>query len=77
MISVLFVDDEPALLEITRLFLERSGEMKVDTSRSALEAIEKLKSRRDAVLRYPEKYKRAVWNDLKLLRDLYRNLRGL
>jgi PAS domain S-box-containing protein len=44
MISVLFVDDEPALLEITRLFLERSGEMKVDTSRSALEAIEKLKS---------------------------------
>jgi len=30
-----------------------------------------------AVLRYPEKYKRAVWNDLKLLRDLYRNLRGL
>ncbi|MGD9490142.1 MAG: tetratricopeptide repeat protein [Methanoregulaceae archaeon] len=44
MISVLFVDDEPALLEITRLFLERSGEMKVDTCRSALEAMERLKS---------------------------------
>jgi DNA polymerase len=29
-----------------------------------------------AVLRYPEKYKRAVWNDLKLLRALYRDLRG-
>ncbi|MDD1716299.1 MAG: response regulator, partial [Methanolinea sp.] len=44
MISVLFVDDEPALLEITRLFLERSGEISVDTCRSALEALEKLKS---------------------------------
>lgn len=44
MISVLFVDDEPALLEITKLFLERSGEMKVDTCRSALEAIERLKN---------------------------------
>jgi uracil-DNA glycosylase family 4 len=29
-----------------------------------------------AVLRFPEKYKRAVWNDLKLLRDMYRDLRG-
>jgi uracil-DNA glycosylase family 4 len=29
-----------------------------------------------AVLRFPEKYKRAVWNDLKLLRDLYRDLHG-
>jgi len=34
MISVLFVDDEPALLEIGRLFLERSGEMTVTTARS-------------------------------------------
>ena len=45
MITVLFVDDEPALLEITRLFLERSGEMKVETARSALEALEKIKTR--------------------------------
>ncbi len=28
-----------------------------------------------AVLRFPEKYKRDVWNDLKLLRDFYRDLR--
>ncbi|HOT03916.1 MAG TPA: tetratricopeptide repeat protein [Methanolinea sp.] len=45
MISVLFIDDEPALLEITRLFLERSGELKVETCRSALDALEILKSR--------------------------------
>ncbi|MDD1720290.1 MAG: tetratricopeptide repeat protein [Methanoregulaceae archaeon] len=44
MTSVLLVDDEPALLEITRTFLERSGEVKVQTSRSALEALGVLKS---------------------------------
>ena len=27
-----------------------------------------------AVLRFPEKYKRSVWNDLKLLRDFYRDI---
>ena len=32
MISVLYVDDEPALLEIGKLFLERSGQFCVDTS---------------------------------------------
>jgi len=45
MISVLLIDDEPALLEITRLFLERFGEIKVETCRSALEALEMLKTR--------------------------------
>ncbi|MEM2123825.1 MAG: tetratricopeptide repeat protein, partial [Methanolinea sp.] len=44
-ISVLFIDDEPALLEITKLFLERSGELVVDTCRSAIEALEILKSK--------------------------------
>ncbi|MCQ8893831.1 MAG: tetratricopeptide repeat protein [Methanolinea sp.] len=44
-ISVLFIDDEPALLEITKLFLERSGELCVETCRSAIEALELLKSR--------------------------------
>ena len=29
-----------------------------------------------AVLRFPERYKRDVWNDLKLLRDLYRDIRA-
>ena len=44
-ISVLFIDDEPALLEITKLFLERSGELQVETCRSAVEALEVLKAR--------------------------------
>jgi DNA polymerase len=29
-----------------------------------------------AVLRFPEKYKRPVWNDLKMLRDFYREIRA-
>ena len=46
MIPVLYVDDESALLEITKDFLERSGEFTVDTAISAREAIEKLKAGR-------------------------------
>jgi PAS domain S-box-containing protein len=50
-ISVLYVDDEPTLLELTRLFLERSGEFNVDTAVSAREAISRLADRRyDAII---------------------------
>lgn len=43
MISVLFVDDEPALLDITQIFLEKDGRMKVTLSESARDALAKLK----------------------------------
>ena len=39
MIRVLYVDDEPALLDLTRLFLERDGEFGVDPAVSAEEAL--------------------------------------
>jgi PAS domain S-box-containing protein len=42
MLTVLYVDDEPALLEIGRLFLEKPGSLCVETTLSAKEAIEKL-----------------------------------
>ncbi|HXX55152.1 MAG TPA: PAS domain S-box protein [Methanoregula sp.] len=45
MISVLYVDDEPTLLEVCKIFLERKGEFAVDTETSALKAIESLKHR--------------------------------
>ncbi|MFA4878214.1 MAG: PAS domain S-box protein [Methanoregula sp.] len=45
MISILYVDDEPALLDIARLFLEKSGEMQVDTALSAADALQKLAGR--------------------------------
>src|SRR5208283_5021078 len=46
MISVLYVDDESALLEVTKNFMERGGGFNVDTAISAQEAIEKLKAER-------------------------------
>jgi len=39
MISVLYVDDDPTLLEVTQLFLERSGGFRVDLATSAADAL--------------------------------------
>ncbi len=43
-ISVLYVDDEPDLLELCKVFLEMNGEFKVDTLTSVKEALIRLKS---------------------------------
>src|SRR5512137_2642054 len=42
MISVLLVEDEPEVLELTRLFLERDTELTVDACLSVKEALRKL-----------------------------------
>ena len=42
---VLCVDDEELLLDLCRLFLERSGILKVDTATSAVTALEILKEK--------------------------------
>ena len=39
MYSVLYVDDEPALLEIGRIFLGGSGEFRIETATSAMDAL--------------------------------------
>jgi PAS domain S-box-containing protein len=44
MISVLYVDDELALLDVGKRYLERIGNFKVDTSGSAHIALEKIKA---------------------------------
>lgn len=41
-ISLLYVDDEPALLELCRIYLEKTGEFRIDTSESAREALTRL-----------------------------------
>jgi PAS domain S-box-containing protein len=41
-ITVLYVDDEPALLELTTLFLGRDGDLAIDTALSAKLALRKL-----------------------------------
>ncbi len=51
MIHVLTIDDEPALLEITQLFLEQTGEFRVSPAQSAEEAIDLLRDHRyDAIV---------------------------
>jgi len=42
MISILYVDDETTLLEVTKIYLERTGEFTVDTCTSARDGIGKL-----------------------------------
>lgn len=39
MISVLYVDDEPDLLDIGKLFLEQSGQFHADITISATDAL--------------------------------------
>ena len=45
MVSVLYVDDEANLLELTKLFLEFRGEFSVDTRTSAQDGLDLLRSR--------------------------------
>lgn len=50
-IRILYVDDEPSLLEIGKLFLEDNGEFTVDTVTSAREALSRMKTERyDAII---------------------------
>jgi CheY-like chemotaxis protein len=43
--KILYVDDEPTLLELGKLFLERTGQCSVDTVCSAPQALKKLNSK--------------------------------
>ncbi len=51
MISILYVDDETTLLDVTKIYLERTGEFSVDTSESAAAALAMLpKKNYDAIV---------------------------
>jgi len=51
MLSILYVDDEPALLDIAKVFLEKTGDFSVRTTGSAAAALEYLKTNPvDAIL---------------------------
>ncbi|MFA4859218.1 PAS domain S-box protein [Methanoregula sp.] len=55
MISVLFIDDNTDLLTQIRTFLEKTGDMKVESAHSIKQAIEKLKGRAfDVILSYEQ-----------------------
>lgn len=66
MIDLLLIDDEPDLLELSRLFLERSGTIRVDAVLSGGAAIERLASGRyDAVV---SDYQMAGMDGIELLK---------
>lgn len=51
MISVLYVDDEPDLLDLGRIYMERTADLRVTTAESAPAAIELLGNRHfDAII---------------------------
>lgn len=47
MIRVLLVDDDPAVLEVTKIFLEKSGDILVETKVSAARALSELNEDRE------------------------------
>lgn len=66
--SVLYVDDEPALLEIGKLFLERSGALAIETVSSAREALNLLGEQRcDAVV---ADYQMPEMDGIELLKEV-------
>jgi PAS domain S-box-containing protein len=66
MISVLYVDDEPNLLEVGKLFLERNSELKVGTVTSGYEALERIQGERfDAII---SDYQMPGMNGIELLK---------
>ncbi len=68
MISLLLVDDEPDLLEVGKIFLERSGEFNVKTCKSAYEALLILSSETfDAVV---SDYQMPGMDGIQLLREV-------
>jgi PAS domain S-box-containing protein len=68
MITILLVDDQKILLDITRLFLEKGGDITVDTALSAQEAIIMLSQKRyDAIV---SDYEMPTMNGIDFLKTI-------
>jgi PAS domain S-box-containing protein len=66
--SILYVDDEPAFLDIAGPYLKRSGDLQVDTSSSAKQALKMLHAKKyDAII---SDYQMPAMNGIELLKRL-------
>ncbi|MFA5332430.1 MAG: PAS domain S-box protein [Methanoregula sp.] len=75
MLSVLYVDDEPTLLDIGRIFLEMSGHLRIDTASSAGEALGKIKQQNyDGII---SDYEMPGINGIEFLRHIRLNYHDL
>ena len=75
MISLLYVDDEPDLLDLGKLFLERGGQFSVTITSSAREGLEKLsRTAFDAVISDYQMPDMDGLEFLKQVRSQYGNL---
>jgi DNA-binding response OmpR family regulator len=68
MISVLYVENETALLEIGKFFIEKDGSMEVDTCLSIYDALKKISAKRyDIII---SEYAIPVMNGIEFLKSL-------
>jgi len=75
MINLLYVDDEPELLEIGRVFLERGGDFIVSTASSAAEGLDLLgRQSFDAII---SDYQMPVMDGIELLKEVRRIYDGI
>ncbi len=71
MYSILYVDDEEVLLAVNKIYLEKSGDFTVDTSSSAPEALEKMRTRSyDAIV---SDYDMPVMDGIAFLKEVRLN----
>jgi PAS domain S-box-containing protein len=75
MYSVLYVDDDPALLDIGRIYLGKTGHFSVDTAASAGEAIEKIREQTyDAII---SDYQMSEIDGIQFLRHIRQHFKDL
>jgi PAS domain S-box-containing protein len=71
MFSVLYLDDDPALLDLAKIFLELSGKLHIDTAQSIGEALDKIKHREyDGII---SDYEMPAINGIEFLRHIRLN----
>jgi len=70
MISILLADDQEELLDITKLFLERGGDLQVDTASSAAIALNMMKEKKyDAIV---SDYEMPTMDGIEFLKEIKR-----